>query len=172
MLIFAWKLGFLVALAIITFIPGRSSSESQRIIKTEYDRGSYISFPSLSNENFAERDPEPDSSNSLKIIGGEFANPGEFPYQVFIEKIWNSTKIYKCGGAILSYDIVITAAHCLFFREFGQVFAKPRKIWVTAGKRPENLARILVLVSEYIFSLSQELTTLSQQIPKSDDMNK
>jgi secreted trypsin-like serine protease len=68
----------------------------------------------------------------VKIVGGEAAAPGEFPYQVFVEKIWNSTKIYKCGGAVYNKDFIITAAHCLFFKDKGH-FAKPHKIWITAG---------------------------------------
>lgn len=71
----------------------------------------------------------------FRIVGGELVtNPEEFTYHVFIEKIWNSTKIFKCGGAIYNEEIVITTAHCLYFpKELGGELAKPRKIWVTAG---------------------------------------
>ena len=53
-----------------------------------------------------------------RIVGGQFADPGEWPWQVLLQ--WeNGTAIYKalhnrsfCGGAILSKHFILTAAHC------------------------------------------------------------
>jgi len=44
----------------------------------------------------------------MRIVGGEAASQGEFPYQVFIENIWNTSEILKCGGAIYNSEYVIT----------------------------------------------------------------
>ena len=52
-----------------------------------------------------------------RIVGGNFADPGEWPWQVLLQ--WeNGTAIYKakhnesfCGGAILSKHFILTAAH-------------------------------------------------------------
>ena len=53
-----------------------------------------------------------------RIVGGNFADPGEWPWQVLLQ--WqNGSGLYKresnttfCGGAILSKHFVLTAAHC------------------------------------------------------------
>ncbi|CAL8122492.1 unnamed protein product [Orchesella dallaii] len=69
----------------------------------------------------------------MKIIGGEeVEDPTAYPYQVFIEKIWNNTAFFKCGGTIYNEQYIITAGHCTYFRDAG-VFATPRQMWVTAG---------------------------------------
>lgn len=69
----------------------------------------------------------------MKIIGGEeVESPTAHPYQVFIEKIWNNTAFFKCGGTIYNEQYVITAGHCTYFKDPG-VYAKPKQMWVTAG---------------------------------------
>ena len=53
-----------------------------------------------------------------RIVGGQFADPGEWPWQVLLQ--WeNGTVLYDlnhnysfCGGAILSKHFILTAAHC------------------------------------------------------------
>jgi len=51
-----------------------------------------------------------------KIVGGENASVGEFPYQVSI-KVWEvnnvSLNMHFCGGFIVDETHVVTAAHCL-----------------------------------------------------------
>ena len=50
-----------------------------------------------------------------KIVGGENADKGEFPWQVNLVHVstlkTNSTRPF-CGGILLSSDTVLTAAHC------------------------------------------------------------
>lgn len=43
------------------------------------------------------------------IIGGESAEPNEFPYQVALFEI----KKFICGGAILTMRHIVTAGHCV-----------------------------------------------------------
>lgn len=73
------------------------------------------------------------SDENMRIIGGEEVDsPTAYPYQVFIEKIWNNTAFFKCGGTIYNERYIITAGHCTYFRDAG-VYATPKQIWVTAG---------------------------------------
>lgn len=47
--------------------------------------------------------------SSNRIIGGEPALPGHFPYQVSIRKNNN----HVCGGAIINPYFILTAATCV-----------------------------------------------------------
>lgn len=48
-----------------------------------------------------------------RIIGGQHATPGQFPYMVSMQRRDPSNNYaHHCGGAIISDRIVLTAAHC------------------------------------------------------------
>lgn len=43
-----------------------------------------------------------------RIIGGQFASPGQFPYQVSLQLKGR----HHCGGSLISDTVIVTAAHC------------------------------------------------------------
>ena len=47
----------------------------------------------------------------LPIIGGEEAEPGEFPFQVALVR--TATRVQFCGGTFIAKNWVMTAAHCV-----------------------------------------------------------
>lgn len=51
----------------------------------------------------------------LRIVGGQAAASGQFPYQVSIQTSSNGRTGWShwCGGAILTQRHVVTAAHCV-----------------------------------------------------------
>ncbi|XP_036319182.1 serine protease SP24D-like isoform X4 [Rhagoletis pomonella] len=83
-----------------------------------------------------------DSSASLprpRIVGGLIAASGQFPYQVSVRVGGR----HSCGGAILSQDYIITAAHC--------VISLPTYfVTVNAGSVNSSVDGVVAGVSEII----------------------
>uniref|UniRef100_A0A1B0EZ70 Uncharacterized protein n=1 Tax=Phlebotomus papatasi TaxID=29031 RepID=A0A1B0EZ70_PHLPP len=50
-----------------------------------------------------------DLKPQTRIVGGQETNIEKFPYQISLEY----NKKHTCGGAIISRNYVITAAHCI-----------------------------------------------------------
>ncbi|XP_075166427.1 trypsin-1 [Haematobia irritans] len=48
------------------------------------------------------------SCDDTRIIGGEFASPGQFPHQVSLQLKGR----HHCGGSLISENFIVTAAHC------------------------------------------------------------
>ncbi|XP_022900045.2 venom protease-like [Onthophagus taurus] len=62
-----------------------------------------------------ERDEDP------LITGGEDAVPKEFPHMAILGYGNENSTEWKCGGTLISEQFVLTAAHCLYSSEFGDV---------------------------------------------------
>lgn len=61
------------------------------------------------------------------IVGGKNAAPGEFPWQVSLQKGRGSRgSFHFCGGSIVDASHVVTASHCTIGQD-------PGSIWVVAG---------------------------------------
>jgi len=52
-------------------------------------------------------------SRTPKIVNGDIADYGEWPWQVSLRQWRTATYIHKCGCALLSENWAITAAHCV-----------------------------------------------------------
>merc|ERR1711872_679893 len=81
-----------------------------------------------------------------RIVGGEEAADGEFPWQVSLRTIGAIGSTHFCGGSIIDKDWILTAAHCCA----GQI---PATMHVVAGgiklnnfeneEEPRNLDKII-----------------------------
>lgn len=49
-----------------------------------------------------------DGQSSVKIVGGNRAAEGDFPFIVSLQRRGN----HFCGGTLVNADTVVTAAHC------------------------------------------------------------
>merc|ERR1711931_458866 len=47
-----------------------------------------------------------------RIVGGEEASDGEFPFQVSLRSIGALGATHFCGGSIINENWIVTAAHC------------------------------------------------------------
>lgn len=57
---------------------------------------------------------DPDPGFPIRIVGGEVARPGAWPWMVVLGKPGSFGNQFQvsCGGTILNMDTIITAAHC------------------------------------------------------------
>ena len=49
-----------------------------------------------------------------KIVGGNVAEPNEYPHQVELSRPWSGGLLVFCGGSIITTSYILTAAHCTF----------------------------------------------------------
>ncbi|XP_039287892.1 coagulation factor IX-like [Nilaparvata lugens] len=66
------------------------------------------------------------SFTSGKIVGGVAAERGQFPWQISLQVLTDTSARHICGGAIVSSHWIVTAAHCVY--KVG-----PEKLSVVAG---------------------------------------
>ncbi|XP_037787621.1 serine proteinase stubble-like [Penaeus monodon] len=60
-------------------------------------------------------------SRNARIVGGNRASFGEWPWQASI-RVWRGhTNIHVCGGALLTSQWLVTAAHCIYSQKANQV---------------------------------------------------
>jgi len=64
--------------------------------------------------NAAKTDHKEAHEATRRIFGGIDSVDGEWPWQVSLRGWHNDTYVYNCGGAILSENFILTAAHCLY----------------------------------------------------------
>ncbi|XP_070504114.1 brachyurin-like [Chironomus tepperi] len=82
------------------FLNAKSPMESQFNLKViDYN------FPGLYDNVLA--------SIEARIAGGESTNAEKFPYQVLMYMIDKNGSNFICGGSLITYEWVLTAAHCL-----------------------------------------------------------
>lgn len=75
-------------------------------------------------------------NRSGKIISGQSASKGSFPWQAMLWELWAGA---FCGGALVSEEWIVTAAHCIV--EFQDRFARSLRIAslvVKLGKNDQN----------------------------------
>ena len=48
-----------------------------------------------------------------RIVGGQDAKPGQFPYQISFQDNEYGLHFHFCGGSIYSETVIITAGHCV-----------------------------------------------------------
>ncbi len=72
-------------------------------------------LPRISVEDLLIKNDDSSSLIQPLIIGGEEASPGEFPYQISVQRQSGTTSRFShfCGGSIYDGRTIITAAQCV-----------------------------------------------------------
>ena len=58
-----------------------------------------------------------------RIVGGQDADEGEYPWQVSWRRVEGDGAYHSCGGSVLNEDFVLTAGHCCAGISGGQIAA-------------------------------------------------
>ena len=84
-----------------------------------------------------EQSAQPEQTVSPAIVGGQDADPSEWPWQVFIV----IADTYMCGGSIVHPEWVVTAAHCVVddVTAWGVSFFPAAEVLVVAGEHDLQL---------------------------------
>ena len=72
---------------------------------------------------------QPAQAGSPDIVGGQPADPGEYPWQVWLRPAFYNSPY--CGGSLVTPRWVVTAAHCV--EVYGPVSVRPEELEVIAG---------------------------------------
>ncbi len=94
--------------------------------------------------------PQSHSTPQTRIVGGEEATPGEWPWQVYVRP-----GNFLCGGSLIHPEWVVTAAHCVFNTN-GQVFT-PGQVTVTLGDH-----------NRFVTEGNEQVRSIVQVIPHPD----
>ena len=88
-----------------------------------------------------------DDRKSFRIVGGREAKPGAWPWQAAVYVKGQ----FRCGGALIKENWVLTVAHCFFYD--GKV--EPRDVLVVMGKK-----RTVLSVLRWTISLDCDASPL------------
>ncbi|KAJ2327001.1 hypothetical protein GGH92_010136, partial [Coemansia sp. RSA 2673] len=91
-----------------------------------------------------------------RVVGGSAAQDGEYPFAVFVSSptVTNNT---GCAGAILTDQIIVTAAYCIYDSQLGKAVA-PSAVAVGYG-RADKSQQPLVKVEKIIFPSTYNATS-------------
>ncbi|XP_055593619.1 uncharacterized protein LOC129744889 isoform X3 [Uranotaenia lowii] len=104
------------------------------------DTGNTIDLTNLPNNEYGPIQNDPSCGISLakqtaqrRIVGGDDAGFGSFPWQAYIRIGSSRSMLSRCGGSLVSRRHVVTAGHCV-------ARATPRQVHVTLGDYVINSA--------------------------------
>ena len=78
-------------------------------------------------------------ASTFRIVGGEDADPGQFPWTAALMR--ESKGWLFCGGAVISNQFILTAAHCIEDEDQDQVEVRLGAHTIVPKEEPEIESR-------------------------------
>ena len=121
-----------IPLALISLILISTSARAQQVSKTDAD----MTVPPAVVQSTLETKKE----GGTLIVGGTAAGPNDNPFQVglLVKAVGDNFNAQFCGGSLIAPDVVVTAAHCNYYRETKngpKLLRKPSEVQVLTGTR-------------------------------------
>ena len=86
----------------------------------------FFILPILGDQNQKATDME-----TRSIVGGHSAK-SSYPFYVYLRMKLGNWDAGACGGTIVSENVVLTAAHCVYYKELGrQAYVNEIEVWVS-----------------------------------------
>lgn len=80
--------------------------------------------------------PGAETPRQINIVGGDPANPGEWPWQALVRRMVDANRYSLCGGSLIHPQWVLTAAHCVYNAQ--DQLASPSTFFVTLGEHDRS----------------------------------
>jgi secreted trypsin-like serine protease len=102
-----------------------------------------------------------------KIVGGQLAAPGEYPWQVSLLVSWiaNPNQAHFCGGSIYNNKWIVTAAHCLAGVGVADVHVVAGTNVLLPGVLRVNAARLIVHKDYNAGTTDQDIALIELKTP-------
>ncbi|KAI8423587.1 hypothetical protein MSG28_012669 [Choristoneura fumiferana] len=97
--------------------------------------------------------PTPKSIEDVRIVGGDDIDISEAPYQVSLVNRGQ----HSCGGTIISEDIIVTAAHCIYG-------SNPLNFQVRVGSSSSQEGGTLIQVADFMYHPKFSYTKMDSDI--------
>jgi len=104
-----------------------------------------------------------------KIVGGDEATPGSWPWQVMLRKRYWGGDYQFCGGTLISDQWVVTAAHCFYnygnINLYSAVVGAHNRDTVDATQSSVNIDQVFLHESYDTSTLDNDITLLKLASP-------
>ncbi|XP_022906189.2 venom protease-like [Onthophagus taurus] len=99
----------------------RESNDKKSVQKCFEYSSSAITTTTTTTTTMRPLNEEDDGISQIFVVGGENSKAKEFPHVALLGYGDPDDTQWLCGGALISENFVLTAAHCLLSREYGPV---------------------------------------------------